>query len=724
MEQKKKKPSFDDIVKEIKDGEQADSELFAEQRSNILIVAGEHYTRRNSKYWNRLRDSRELSSEQKVRITKNHVQKIIKSYTNAILTYAPGTAISPRNETELQDIKAAQLNQSAWSWIKEDSKYDFKKHNWAKNYTEIGESVVKIFWDNTKGKLIGYEPETPSEEYLEKDEESGDKALPNKGKPIFAGGLVFEEVLPMNLIRPSDAKTIEDARWLAVKKMVSCESLLAKYGHDEEKKRLIEAGRDETFKVFDGMTGSYKDSEDECFIREKFCRPCEEYPMGYFYILTNKGILEEGELPLGIFPIHYVGWDAIQTTPRCRGHVKVIKPSQLEVNRACSKVAEHQITLGDDKLITQGNAKVSQGASVPGVRQVAVSGQSPPIIMPGRTGDQYLPYIEANIQEMYKLSFLDEDKLEKNGDLDPYAMLFKSLKQKKQFSLYVEKFERFLIDITSTSLSLFKEYANDYHIVPAIGKSELVNIEELKSTEDISFQIKIDAQVEDMETKMGKQLAFNHILQYVGPQLQPDQLGKIIRQMPYTNNEEAFGDLTIDYDNATNDILALDRGEMPTANMYDESKYIIKRLTHRMRQADFKFLPPEIQANYEAYKNQHEELEAQKMKEIQAAKADFIPSGGYLVACDIYISDPAKPEKLPKRARLPYESLSWLIERLENQGTSFDQLQSIGNQGAISEIAQKIQQGQPLSGQGGVTPTTGMAMPQGEMNGNGSTSLH
>jgi hypothetical protein len=50
------------------EGEQADQELFAEQRSNILLVAGEHYTRKNSKFWVRIRDNKEMPTEAKLRL--------------------------------------------------------------------------------------------------------------------------------------------------------------------------------------------------------------------------------------------------------------------------------------------------------------------------------------------------------------------------------------------------------------------------------------------------------------------------------------------------------------------------------------------------------------------------------------------------------------------------------------------------------------------------------
>src|SRR4051812_35147657 len=100
------------------DSEQVDSELFAEQRSNILLVAGDHFSKKSSRFWNRIREAKDISDETKLRLTQNHLHKICRTYVNAIISYAPGAGISPRNPSELQDQKAAELHSSVWNHIK------------------------------------------------------------------------------------------------------------------------------------------------------------------------------------------------------------------------------------------------------------------------------------------------------------------------------------------------------------------------------------------------------------------------------------------------------------------------------------------------------------------------------------------------------------------------------------------------------------------------------
>ena len=236
---------------------------------------------------------------------------------------------------------------------------------------------------------------------------------------------------------------------------------------------------------------------------------------------------------------------------------------------------------------------------------------------------------------------------------------------------------------------------------------------------DTCFETKIEAQADDIETKLGKQISINHVLQYVGTQLKPDHIGQLIRDMPFTNMGDAFDDLTIDYDSAMNDMLALDRGEQPPVHPADKHPYMIQKLTARTRKAEFKFLPPAVQANYQAKINLHTQMEAANQAAIQRAEAGFIPNGGYLVTCQLYVKDPADQTGVKTRlARVPYQSLEWLIQQLEQQGASqasYGDMPS-GTQAAIANdvTAQSIPR-PGMSGQGGPSPLMrpgGMPSPQ------------
>lgn len=704
--------TIEELNQYYSEADTADQELFAEQRSNILLVSGDHYQRKSSRFWRRIRDNKDLSEQQKIRLTKNHTQKISKAYVSNILSHAPGVTILPKNDSDLSDQKSAEINHAVWQDAVSRYKLHKRIREWCSDFVNIGEVAVKLSYDPNAGDFVGYE-QLVDEMGVPMIDEWGRPAA-DKEKPKFSGAFVFERIFGFNLLRPSEAKAFEEARYLIVRKMVDKKDLKKQFEGNEEALKSISEGTDDTYVIFDGANGSYKKSDKQVMVREYYFRPCLEYPMGYYYITTPHGILAEGELPFGEYPIIFSAFEELPTSPRGRSMLKQLRPYQAEINRAASKMAEHQITLGDDKLLVQNGTKVVNAGQLPGVRALSYTGMAP-TVLPGRDGAQYLQYMQSQISEMYDISMVNEDSMEKEGQLEAFTLLFRSVKQKKKFSTYSEKFEQFLVELCDKYLRLARHYLPDDQVIQATGKREMINISEFRSTKD-GFQIKVEPMSDDIESQMGKQLVLNHVLQYVGPQMGKDDIGKIIRNMPYSNLDQSFNDLTIDYDNATNDILALDRGELPMLNKYDNHTYIIKRLTHRMRQADYKSLPPAVQQNYEQYLQEHEQIEAQQQQEIQRAKEGGVPSGGYLVVCDFYVPKKDNPAET-QRARVPYQALEWLIQKLEDQGMSLEKLEGM-QQGAMADIARMAtaqNAGGAPNGMGAPAQTLGQANPMGAM---------
>jgi len=161
-----------------------------------------------------------------------------------------------------------------------------------------------------------------------------------------------------------------------------------------------------------------------------------------------------------------------------------------------------------------------------------------------------------------------------------------------------------------------------------------------------------------------------------------------MRVSPFLNREEIFKDFTLDYDNVTNDILALDRGEWRPPRQFDDHKYVVKKLSTRMNQEDFNFLPPQVQQMYQQKLQMHEQLITKQMQDLQAAEAGFIPSGGYLVAADYYVTEPGGDPNKTKRVRVPSESMAWLLDKLQKQGQTMTDLteQSPGVQDQLANM--------------------------------------
>lgn len=155
--------------------------------------------------------------------------------------------------------------------------------------------------------------------------------------------------------------------------MVDVKELEAIYT-DEGAKKIIGEGDSDEFIVFDTNKKQYRSENRQSLVRYHFFRPCKQYPQGYYYISTERGILEDGEIPFGIYPIIWQGFDTYSTNPRGYSIIKIARPYQAEINRASSQAATHQITVGDDKIIYQGGTNLAPGALLPGVRGITYQG--------------------------------------------------------------------------------------------------------------------------------------------------------------------------------------------------------------------------------------------------------------------------------------------------------------------------------------------------------------
>lgn len=709
------KKNLDELNKIYNDAEEASRELFAEMRSNLLLIAGEHYSKINARISNNLRQTNKpvANAEAKLRLVKNYTHKVHRVYTAAILARSPGTTVSPQRDTEIQDQKDAEMNQSVWLDTQNRHKIKAKIRDWASDFTGIGEVCTKVFWDTSAGRFLGYAQKMDEngmpmfEESDEIDPMTGMPALKpvdDEESPMFTGDFVFEPVYGFNLMREVGTEDMEDKEraWI-IRKMVDTKLLKQKYPEEADK---IQESAKRTYIVFDAAKGSYDKKTGETLLQEFYWPVSAMHPKGWFALKVDSVILEEGPLPLGIFPIVWAGFDKFSSTPRGRSIIKVVRPFQAEVNRASSSMATAQVTMGDDKIVYSSGAKMSPGALLPGVRGIAITGGTPPTILPGRSGAQYMEYVASEVQGLYDAVMLDEQKVtDKTGQLDPYALLYKSATQNEKYDIYVAKFSEFLVQVTELVLTIAKEYLPDDMLIPAVGTREIVNLAEFRKTTPNAYRIKVEEKADTLETLFGRQLTMQHILQYVGKDLDKKTIGKLIRNSPFANFEDSFEELTIDEDIAKNDMLALERGEEVHAAPQIDPAFMVKKLTFRQKKPDFRFLDPQIQMNYQNLVTEYQQILADQEAKIAAAKNEYIPVDGALVTCDFYVPDTQNPENQAKRAKLPQRALEWLMERLNEQGASIDKLEGMNAQ-ALSDMAEMILQGKIAPGQG--SPGAGM----------------
>jgi hypothetical protein len=347
----------------------------------------------------------------------------------------------------------------------------------------------------------------------------------------------------------------------------------------------------------------------------------------------------------------------------------------MEINRAASAIVMESLVLGHSTVLSQAGSKLSTAGIGNGMKSLTYTGVKPDILR-GSNGDQYMSYVAQQTQEMYELAgvpYREQDKPAQTNDT--LALLFRSLKDKKRFSYYAEKFERFLTQATELSIALCRIYMSEEELVPMVGKNEVVNMEEFKNTDPLHTLIKTRPRSDDFVSMMGKSIQVSSILQYAGSSLSATDVGILARNLPFLNEENIIEDSVLDYDIATNTILSLDRGEIPPIQDVEDHAYQIKRLTNRQKKPDYALLDQNIKNNYQDRIDMHMQFMISQQQEAAKANAGYIPSGGGLVAVDMYIDKDGKQ----RRARLPYESLNWLVNRLQAQGTQQEVLSELPN---------------------------------------------
>jgi len=675
-----KKHNLEDLRNLYREAESVDQNPLSEMRSFTLLVSGEHYAKRNHTLINRLRASRNIPETQKIRLVMNHIGKITETYNNFISAAAPGVCFRAKSDKALSNVKSAELHESVWKDAKVRYKLDEEFDDSIENLVTLGEEWCILKWNNDAGALKGYQ---------QVQDETGQMVQ----QPVFTGEFEWDFPYAFDMLADAKAKDLNKARFFIQRKVAFVDDLKAQFPEVADK---IKEGKDDTFRVFDTVRGDYRDATDkEVTVKEFYFKKCSQYPNGYFYIMTDDVILAEGEIPFGVFPVVFQLFKKLPTYRRGISIVRRLRPFQVEINRAWSKMSEHQITLGDDKVILMNGTQVSEGMQRPGIDFVNATGESP-VVIPGRNGSQYLDAALKTIEQMYQIA--DIDDTDDNTNLqDAFAILYKAASQKKKFKSSIKRHERYLKDVCTLHAELAKKCLPDDFIIQAVSRAEAINIPEFKNASDLHTQVVAEEQSEDLETKFGRQLQVQQTLQYVGSQLEPEMIGALIESTQTGMPKSVTGDLTLKYNTATNVILALDRGENIQTSQYVDHDYMIKRLENRMTEADFGALPPQVQQLYMQRIQMHEQMKSQNLIDLQRLEQGLIPTGGGLCSMDFYVPDPNSPGKL-MRAKAPQQAVGWLFQQLDSQKWVLDPMMN-NSQGSQAQVANQVTSGQQVAPQ-------------------------
>lgn len=694
------------------DAIQIDQPIFDEMKHNVLIFSGEHYSKTNKKFKERLRRTENITNENKIRLTKNHLNKIMKIYINNIVSYSPGATVLPRTEN-IHDQIDAELCRSSWEYIRELVGYKKKVRKGVEHFSIIGEAWLKQLFDPNDGKIIGYEKQVDDNGQQVFD--ANGQPVEDKEKPIYSGKHIDELITPYDVFRDKNALTFDESEFIGIRKLVVPEELYRMIDADpttdkdtkKSKKEKVKTSSNAQYLTFSGSNAPVAFSEGLALLKEFYFKVSAKYPEGYYYFVCEGEIIFEGVLQKDkdgepIYPLTYVLCDEFDGCPRGYSPMKQGRPVQTEINRAASKIAETQITLGDDKIVTLHGGGLTEGDKMAGIRQLKVLNSMQYQVIPGRSGEQYLEYMNGQIDELYKIMDVLEDSQERQNAGDLQQTLYHSLKNKKKFTYYSDKIEGWLVEWCKKDIALAKSYWKPETVLKAVGKNEQINIPEFKNSSDSCYDIKVVPMSDDIESTMGKYLVFRDMLQY--GKLDEIAVGKIAEQMPFIDGKVVFSHQTLPETEVKNILLALDRGEMPVISKFDGNERIVAGITQRMREPDFQFLVeknPQVYQNYMQQYKERTEAISEKVKAQQDANAGIIPTGGPQIKIDMYVADPKNPQRTI-RATVDQVSAMWFLKRLGEQGAAMEQVYAVNNPQAKLDIMREAQGQNPAISHEGI----------------------
>ena len=591
----------------------------------------------------------------RIRFVRNHLPRIGDIYCNEILREAPDVEVVPVTGGDVRAAPLAEMNREVYEHHKRATTPNYRQRidDDVTDFVVTGEIATKLYWDDRVG------------------------CVREEGVP------------PFDLLRAPASRTVEESPWLIYRNIYTRGQMARIFGEGVARATASAgmAGTDfETrpYVVFRTSDQEYAQVEGT-EVLEYYEKPSWRFPQGRYYFFTADRLLRQGSLPGGVFPIVVQRFFKTSRFPRGHGFVRNVYRLQLEINRAAGQDSTNMSHFGDDKFVTHSGSNLDAGDRLQGASHLKVSGfndiRTSFLYVEGKGMPKYVEYIQALVREMdYKCHIktqMEERKgPAKGGDLS--VVLYSQIKDKKLFVKYAQSFEDFMVTKGKAILSLYRHYLRPEDVIHSGNREKRVLVPDFKRTSDRDFLFAVVAGNESDESRLGKQLVVDNVLQYAGQRLNEANIGLLLRNTALGADRRLIDHFCVDYDSWTYDQVRLEKGMMPPISPVEDFAYKAKMCSERMRKADFLELNPVVQGVFNQYLQVCKDGIARQENDRLRLEKGVIPTDGPLVRTDARRSVPKqgggyKTEPLA----IPYAALIWLTQALEKQGATQDALSGL-----------------------------------------------
>ena len=642
-----------------KDSFEADRRIFEEMRSSVRAYVGQ-FGRGDPMEDDRRANVRgafagaDKKGRSYLRYAKNHIPRLADVYANEIVREAPDVEVVPVSGGDVRSAPLARMNNDVWEHHKRKTSENYRQRVDSRvlDFVVVGEVAVKLYWDEEKDCVTE------------------------------------EKISPYDLGRAPGSESVEDSPWHVFRRVYTRKQLVRIFGA-KMASAISDPGQASTallgetsHTVFQSSRYEYANLEG-ALVMEYYERPTATHPNGRFFFFTEGRILQTGELPGGIYPI--VVQRFLKTPGLARGHsfIRNVYRIQTEINRASGQDATNMTHFGDDKFVTNSSSDIQVGNVIQGARHIKVSsyGDLPSSFMfvEGKGLPKYIDYVKAQVREMDYLCHVATQMEEKKqpargGDLS--VVLYTQIKDKKRFVKYAQGYEDFTVSLGRRVLDLYRHYLVEGDVIHSGNLDEGVLVPDFKNSTDRDFVFKVTAGNESDETRLGKQIVVDKVLQYAGRDMDKTDIGMVLRSSMLSDEKKLMDHFSVPYDSWVNNQIELEKGFMPQVSETEDFSYKARMCTARMNKADFVHLNPQVRALYGQFLQICEQGVAKAENERLRIEKGVVPTDGALINTDMYRTVPnssgtgMKTEKV----KIPQAALEWLTEVLEKQGTTQENL--------------------------------------------------
>lgn len=206
--------------------------------------------------------------------SSNHFKSLLTNLHTMITSQKPSyncVAVNSDYKSQSQTVLANNL----LDWCLKEKDLEQVHVDAAQAAILLGESYIHSYWDTSKGEVHEYD---------------------ENENPIHEGDIVYEHVLPIDLIRTPNKRKFEDNNWLIVRSIENKYDLVAQYEHKE--KEILDCNNISDNRNLSLCVRDHIQNEEDVYVYHFYHKKTPAVPEGrYVKLVSQDAILIDTPLP-------------------------------------------------------------------------------------------------------------------------------------------------------------------------------------------------------------------------------------------------------------------------------------------------------------------------------------------------------------------------------------------------------------------------------------------